>query len=207
LTQILGQPCEFQVLATWISEQRQRKRKLDRGEPSHGMTAERAAREAERVARLTALGLDWNPRLEPGLEPPIGTLSSGACEDCKLKRPGFGMKPDGKKRWCGGCAKAHAGEGNFAKLCEGCLLKIPSFGLPSDGKTPRWCSVCAKAHEGAMMVRKKCEGCQLKQPLYGLVPERKMRWCGGCAKAHAGAVDLHNKKPKATDPPLTISDL
>jgi hypothetical protein len=138
---------------------------------------------AERAARLTALGLDC--------------VSHGTCEDCKLKRPFFGMKPDGKKRWCGGCAEAHAGEGNFARVCEGCLLKVPTFGLPSDGKTPRWCSDCAKAHEGAMNVtHKKCEGCQLKLPLYGLVSEGKKRWCGGCAKAHTGAVGLHDMKCK-----------
>jgi hypothetical protein len=39
-------------LANWVNHQRQRKRKLDRGEPSLGMTAERAA-------RLTALGFAW----------------------------------------------------------------------------------------------------------------------------------------------------
>ena len=39
-------------LATWVNDQRQRKRKLNRGEPSDGMTAERAA-------RLTSLV--WNP--------------------------------------------------------------------------------------------------------------------------------------------------
>ena len=35
-------------------DQRAHKRKLDRGEPSEGMTAERAA-------RLTALGFVWEP--------------------------------------------------------------------------------------------------------------------------------------------------
>jgi hypothetical protein len=41
-------------LASWVSNQRGGKRKLDRGEPSPGMTAERAA-------RLTALGFVWEP--------------------------------------------------------------------------------------------------------------------------------------------------
>jgi hypothetical protein len=40
-------------LAGWISNQRQYKRRLDRGEPSEGMTAERAA-------QLTAVGLNWD---------------------------------------------------------------------------------------------------------------------------------------------------
>ena len=39
-------------LGRWVSTQRVCKRKLDRGEPSGGMTAERAA-------RLTALGFAW----------------------------------------------------------------------------------------------------------------------------------------------------
>ena len=41
-------------LATWVHKQRTLKKKLDRGEPSEGMTAERAE-------RLTALGLVWDP--------------------------------------------------------------------------------------------------------------------------------------------------
>jgi hypothetical protein len=39
-------------LASWVGTQRMRKRLLDRGEPSEGMTA-------DRVARLTALGFTW----------------------------------------------------------------------------------------------------------------------------------------------------
>ena len=41
-------------LANWVKGQRKFKRKLDRGQPSVGMTAERAA-------RLTALGFAWDP--------------------------------------------------------------------------------------------------------------------------------------------------
>jgi hypothetical protein len=41
-------------LSRWVSAQRARKRKLEQGEPSDGMTAERAA-------RLTALGFAWDP--------------------------------------------------------------------------------------------------------------------------------------------------
>eukprot|EP01052_Picozoa_sp_SAG31_P056320 SAG31_NODE_16058_length_725_cov_0.746006_1_plen_73_part_01 len=26
------------------------------------------------------------------------------CEDCKLKKPSFGMPEDGKMRWCKGCS-------------------------------------------------------------------------------------------------------
>jgi hypothetical protein len=42
-------------LGNWVSVQRQLKRKLDRGELSEGMTAERAA-------RLTVLGFAWEPK-------------------------------------------------------------------------------------------------------------------------------------------------
>jgi hypothetical protein len=40
-------------LGRWVRDQRMLKRKLDRGEPSEGMTAARAA-------RLTALGFAWD---------------------------------------------------------------------------------------------------------------------------------------------------
>jgi hypothetical protein len=45
---------EDKQLGNWVCQQRRVKQKLDRGEPSKGMTA-------ERVARLTALGLVWDP--------------------------------------------------------------------------------------------------------------------------------------------------
>ena len=34
--------------------------------------------------------------------------SGKKCEGCQLKRPTFGLPAEGKARWCGGCAKAHA---------------------------------------------------------------------------------------------------
>ena len=40
-------------LANWVNKQRANKKMLDRGDPSHGMTA-------ARVARLTALGFVWD---------------------------------------------------------------------------------------------------------------------------------------------------
>jgi hypothetical protein len=59
------------------------------------------------------------------------------------------VDPEGKKRWCGGCAKGHVGAVNVAaKMCEGCGLKQPNFGLPVEGKK-RWCAGCAKGHTGA----------------------------------------------------------
>ena len=44
------------------------------------------------------------------------------CEDCALKAPNFGLLAEGKKRWCAGCAKAHAGTQNIKRRrkCEDC---------------------------------------------------------------------------------------
>jgi hypothetical protein len=65
------------------------------------------------------------------------------CEDCKVERSRFGLPAEETKRWCSGCAKAHAGAVDVGtKKCEGCGLKQPSFGLPSEGKQ-RWCVGCA----------------------------------------------------------------
>ena len=64
-------------LATWVSKQRHLKWKLDRGEPSSGMTMERAA-------RLMALGLV----LAPIWSPP----GSAALERHQRERD--------RKRWC-----------------------------------------------------------------------------------------------------------
>jgi hypothetical protein len=41
-------------LGVWVNTQRTRKKKLNRGEPSEGMTAERAT-------KLEALGFNWAP--------------------------------------------------------------------------------------------------------------------------------------------------
>ena len=58
-------------LGSWVSNQRTRKRKLDRGEPSEGMTAERAA-------RLTALGFVWDPQRRHALAGEVGGAARAA---------------------------------------------------------------------------------------------------------------------------------
>jgi hypothetical protein len=63
-------------LSRWVHNQRERKRKLDRGEPSAGMTAERAA-------RLTALGLVWDPIRVATLKRTSGRRSSRAWRPTK----------------------------------------------------------------------------------------------------------------------------
>ena len=57
-------------LGSWVGTQRNCKKKLDRGEPSKGMTAERAA-------RPEALGLAWAPPRGPG---GVTTTNEGAWE-------------------------------------------------------------------------------------------------------------------------------
>ena len=51
-------------------------------------------------------------------------LVSRSCEDCELKVPSFGLPAEGKRRWCSGCAKGHAGavrrQSMNNKMCEGC---------------------------------------------------------------------------------------
>ena len=78
--------------------------------------------------------------------------SSKKCEDCGLKQPTFGLPAEGgRKRWCGGCAKGHAGAAAVGRtMCEGCGLKQPNFGLPAEGGRKRWCGGCAKGHAGAV---------------------------------------------------------
>ena len=57
--------------------------------------------------------------------------------------PHFGLPAEGKRRWCSGCAKGHAGAVDVnSKKCEGCGVKAPSLGLPAEGKK-RWCAGCA----------------------------------------------------------------
>jgi hypothetical protein len=76
-------------------------------------------------------------------------LVNKKCEGCQLKQAHFGLLSDGKKRWCGGCAKGHMGAVNVdSNKCEGCRAKQPLYGLPSEGKKPRWCGGCAKGHTG-----------------------------------------------------------
>jgi hypothetical protein len=66
-------------LANWVMTQRQRKRKLDRGDSSPEMTAERAA-------RLTALGLEWEAPKEAKWEAQLARLAAykAARGDCRV---------------------------------------------------------------------------------------------------------------------------
>jgi hypothetical protein len=81
-------------LAIWVNMQRQRKRKLDRGEPSDGMTAERAA-------RLAALGLVWDPGPkgaspnQAAWEAQLARLAAYKAEhgDCNVPKVGWADDP------------------------------------------------------------------------------------------------------------------
>ena len=123
-------------------------------------------------------------------------LSSQLCEDCDKKCPSFGMEDEQKRRWCSGCAKAHAGAVNLKRnnRCEDCGLNQGHYGLESE-RMKRWCRPCAKLHAGAVSLHKQCEDCALKVPSFGMEDDhkRKVRWCSGCAKAHTGAVNLQKQ--------------
>ena len=71
-------------LGRWVKDQRLYKKKLDRGEPSFGMTTARAA-------KLTALGLDWEPHRpdqpnDTGWEAELARLAAykAAHGDCEV---------------------------------------------------------------------------------------------------------------------------
>jgi hypothetical protein len=159
-------------LATWANKQRTGKRKLDRGDPSDGMTAARAA-------QLDALGFEWNPRR--GLN-----MSKGSAQSCPQAPARPAVTP----------LAAMARDTGKKKMCEGCGLKAPGYGLASEGKR-RWCAGCGAA-EGAVSLKKQkmCEGCGLTRPGYGLASEGKARWCAGCGEAKGAVLiqALRNKQ-------------
>jgi hypothetical protein len=90
-------PQGYPGLGNWLDKQRQKKKRLDRGEVHPEMTA-------ARVAKLDALGLAWSLRAHRPW-----AIVSKQCEDCQLKAPSFALLAEGKARWCPGCAKAHVG--------------------------------------------------------------------------------------------------
>jgi hypothetical protein len=59
-------------LGRWVGKQRTLKRKLDRGEPSEGMTAARAA-------RLTALGFEWLAPPQLAKDIPVAGMGNFRC--------------------------------------------------------------------------------------------------------------------------------
>jgi hypothetical protein len=105
------------------------------------------------------------------------------CEDCRARRPSYGLAAERKLRWCGGCAKAlhpAAVDLNHRK-CEDCHSSAPSWALPGSQRR-RWCTSCSAAHAGAVdMAHLKCEDCGLVAPSWKLASDglnrTKRRWC------------------------------
>ena len=79
-------------LGKWVSDQRARKRKLDRGDPSPGMTAERAA-------KLEALGFAWQT-LAARRRPAAG-VGSGVGAKRKRSAARVTEEPAGRRRRLG----------------------------------------------------------------------------------------------------------
>jgi hypothetical protein len=69
-------------LGHWVKEQRTAKKELDRGDPSNGMTAERAA-------KLEALGLAW----APGVKSHGGRPNEARWEAQLVRQPSHGSSP------------------------------------------------------------------------------------------------------------------
>jgi hypothetical protein len=121
------------------------------------------------------------------------------CEDCGLKQSNFGKPSDGKRRWCGGCAKEHAGVINndvitenidvITEMCEDCTLVAPSYGLPLEERK-RWCAGCAQGHAGAVKVRsersRSCQHCgqSFRYPSWLTRHQRKCQSDAGEATTH-----------------------
>ena len=104
---------------------------------------------------------------------PARSAMPAHCEDCALRQPSFGLPAEGRTRWCGGCAKAHAGARDVtSKRCEDCALKQPGFGLPAEGRK-RWCVGCAKAHAGAQSLRKRRRGSGARTAAQAKPPKRR----------------------------------
>jgi hypothetical protein len=103
-------------LGTWVNNQRAYKRKLDRGEPSEGMTV-------AREARLDAVGFTWETQLatwEASWEAQLAKLEAYKCKhgDCNVPR-GWAEDP-GLSNWV-----------NNQRQCKGKLDR----GEPSEGMT------------------------------------------------------------------------
>ena len=85
--------------------------------PSFGICCTRSLKNRSRedtellmkVAASKVLGLTSSEDLEPLFIRFMNPAQPRLCEDCGLKKPNFGLPAEGKKRWCAGCAKGHAG--------------------------------------------------------------------------------------------------
>ena len=65
------------------------------------------------------------------------TVGRPMCEGCGLKQPTFGVPAEGgRKRWCGGCAKGHAGavNGGVGQKVRGLWAEVPDFRRASGGR-------------------------------------------------------------------------
>ena len=140
------------------------------------------------------------------------TMPPLMCEDCNVVGATFGMRADGRRRWCSTCSKrAHAGAVSLMgkPLCEVCNSVRASYGLPAAGKLCRpfrWCAACSRGFPGAqlMVKRRVCEDCGVKRAVVraqGAASKTGSRWCQKCANMHpeAGPRPISSNPAKCRD--------
>jgi hypothetical protein len=131
-------------LSKWVDNQRAYKKKLDRGEPSYGMTAARAA-------RMEALGFAWAPSQKAAWEAQFARLvayktTHGACsvprrwEDSRLGKKGWAVD----SRLAGWITRQRAhkrkldrGEPSDEWTAE-CEARLTALGFVWDQKEAEW---------------------------------------------------------------------
>jgi hypothetical protein len=215
LTQILGQPCEFQVAA---------------------LEAAKACKECELPSVAGNYGFCLGCRPEAGRVPQLAKLklekaekkakkqvektekakaAQAAVQAALLQRP---LNPiaiaaaavEGAAAMRGAAAEAHAqrqgrDQGSSGAAASGATSTAPKAGLSAlahAGTGTGTGLAEERALQSKCKMTRKCQDCQVEPPSFGLPSDhgnRRKRWCEGCSKAHAGAVAVK----KAAEAPKT----
>jgi hypothetical protein len=150
---------EDQRLGRWVFRQRALKRKLDHGEPSYGMTAERAA-------KLTSLGFNWGRKLtwqKRAWQKRKAKLAKRSSEDAKSSDSASGAPKKRPRLWPTELAEStgHRFLDSFAELCE--CRNTPLEGLYS-GRWYRVAVTGADDEAGAHLLYLDTDETELLRP-------------------------------------------
>jgi hypothetical protein len=170
-------------LGSWVNRQRTHKKKLDRGDPSPGMTAGRAV-------KLEALGFEWAPGTgsgwvdEAAWEAQLARLAAykAAHGDCNV--PHRWAEDPQLASWVNRqrTHKKKLDRGDLSPgMTAGRAVKLEALGVQWDRRT---------FLDRSGLHKQKCEDCGQMLAIFGLEPDHKTRWCEQCAPAHVGAVRL-----------------